>query len=170
MPWRVTSPMYERQRFVLDAQSAACAFAELCRRYAISRKTGYKTRPWSSVGPPRSMPPPTDSTCRGSARSRIRSTSRSGASRPMGGFAGIGAGSTCRTSSLRCRWASSRSPAGPGTSSSARSTSAGWMSETIGSTTTAAASPGAANCHPSGEYACHLSVETFTGSFTRCRA
>ena len=42
MPWRVTSPMYERQRFVLDAESAPCAFAELCRRYGISRKTGYK--------------------------------------------------------------------------------------------------------------------------------
>jgi len=27
--------MYERQRFVLDAQHAPCAFAELCRRYAI---------------------------------------------------------------------------------------------------------------------------------------
>lgn len=42
MPWRVTSPMYERQRFVLDAEHAPCAFAELCRRYGISRKTGYK--------------------------------------------------------------------------------------------------------------------------------
>ncbi len=42
MPWRVTSPMYQRQRFVLDAQYAQCAFAELCRRYGISRKTGYK--------------------------------------------------------------------------------------------------------------------------------
>jgi putative transposase len=42
MPWRVTSPMHERQRFVLDAEYAQCAFAELCRRYAISRKTGYK--------------------------------------------------------------------------------------------------------------------------------
>ena len=42
MPWRVTSPMHERQRFVLDAQSARCAFAELCPRYGISRKTGYK--------------------------------------------------------------------------------------------------------------------------------
>jgi len=42
MPWRVTSPMYERQRFVLDAEHGPCAFAELCRRYGISRKTGYK--------------------------------------------------------------------------------------------------------------------------------
>jgi hypothetical protein len=34
--------MYERQRFVLDAEHTPAAFAELCRRYAISRKTGYK--------------------------------------------------------------------------------------------------------------------------------
>jgi putative transposase len=42
MPWRVTSPMYQRQRFVLDAEHTDYAFAELCRRYGISRKTGYK--------------------------------------------------------------------------------------------------------------------------------
>jgi putative transposase len=42
MPWRVTSPMYERQRFVLDAEHTSASFAELCRRYDISRKTGYK--------------------------------------------------------------------------------------------------------------------------------
>jgi len=42
MPWKETSPMHERQRFVVDAEYAACSFAELCRRYGISRKTGYK--------------------------------------------------------------------------------------------------------------------------------
>ena len=42
MPWRVTSPMYQRQRFVLDAEHTPASFAELCRRYGISRKTGYK--------------------------------------------------------------------------------------------------------------------------------
>jgi putative transposase len=42
MPWSVTSPMYERQRFVLDAEHTSAVFAELCRRYGISRKTGYK--------------------------------------------------------------------------------------------------------------------------------
>jgi putative transposase len=42
MPWRVTSPMYERQRFVLDAEHTSASFAELCRRYGVSRKTGYK--------------------------------------------------------------------------------------------------------------------------------
>jgi hypothetical protein len=41
MPWRVTSPMYQRQRFVLDAEHTPGTFAGLCRRYRISRKTGY---------------------------------------------------------------------------------------------------------------------------------
>ena len=34
--------MYQRQRFVLDAEHTPASFAELCRRYGISRKTGYK--------------------------------------------------------------------------------------------------------------------------------
>jgi transposase InsO family protein len=34
--------MHERQRFVLDAEHAQCCFSELCRRYGVSRKTGYK--------------------------------------------------------------------------------------------------------------------------------
>jgi putative transposase len=52
MPWRVTSPMHERQRFVLDAQVARCAFSELCRRYGISRKTGYKwLARYATLGP-----------------------------------------------------------------------------------------------------------------------
>jgi hypothetical protein len=38
MPWRVTSPMYQRQRFVLDAEHTPAAFTELCRRYGISRE------------------------------------------------------------------------------------------------------------------------------------
>jgi putative transposase len=52
MPWRVTSPMYQRQRFVLDAEHTPAAFAELCRRYDISRKTGYKWLDrYSRLGP-----------------------------------------------------------------------------------------------------------------------
>ena len=38
MPWRVTSPMHERQRFVLDAEHTPASFAELCRRYGISHR------------------------------------------------------------------------------------------------------------------------------------
>ena len=32
MPWKVTSPMYQRQRFVLDAEHTPTTFTELCRR------------------------------------------------------------------------------------------------------------------------------------------
>ena len=42
MVWRVTSPMYQRQRFVLDAEHTPASFAELYRRYSISRKSGYR--------------------------------------------------------------------------------------------------------------------------------
>jgi putative transposase len=34
--------MYQRPRFVLDAEHTPASFAELCRRYGVSRKTGYK--------------------------------------------------------------------------------------------------------------------------------
>ena len=34
--------MYQHQRFALDAEHTPAAFAELCRRYGVSRKTGYK--------------------------------------------------------------------------------------------------------------------------------
>ena len=52
MPWRVTSPMYQRQRFVLDAEHTPACFAELCRRYGVSRKTGYKWLDrYSRLGP-----------------------------------------------------------------------------------------------------------------------
>jgi transposase InsO family protein len=42
MPWSDTSPMDERARFVLDAFSDCFTMTELCERYGISRKTGYK--------------------------------------------------------------------------------------------------------------------------------
>ena len=42
MPWRVTSAMDERLRFVQDVHRPGWTIAELCRRYAVSRKTGYK--------------------------------------------------------------------------------------------------------------------------------
>jgi transposase-like protein len=34
--------MYQRQQVVLDAEHTPGTFAELCRRYGISRKTDYK--------------------------------------------------------------------------------------------------------------------------------
>ena len=42
MPWKATCVMDERLRFVAAAREKAEPFAELCRRYGISRKTGYK--------------------------------------------------------------------------------------------------------------------------------
>jgi putative transposase len=42
MPWRATSPMKERIRFVKDERSGLYTMSELCERYGISRKTGYK--------------------------------------------------------------------------------------------------------------------------------
>jgi transposase InsO family protein len=42
MPWQETSVMVLRQEFVTLAQQEGASMAELCRRYGISRKTGYK--------------------------------------------------------------------------------------------------------------------------------
>jgi putative transposase len=42
MPWSETSPMEERARFVLEALERRFTMTELCYRYGISRKTGYK--------------------------------------------------------------------------------------------------------------------------------
>lgn len=42
MPWRTKTIMDERARFVFEAEHADLSFSELCRRYGISRPTGYK--------------------------------------------------------------------------------------------------------------------------------
>jgi len=42
MPWEETCVMDERLRFVAAAQEKKESMAELCRRFGISRKTGYK--------------------------------------------------------------------------------------------------------------------------------
>ena len=42
MPWAQTSPMDERVRFIADHRSGLYTMAELCDRFGISRKTGYK--------------------------------------------------------------------------------------------------------------------------------
>jgi len=42
MPWRQTDPVLERTRFVLEAERSGIALSELCRRYGISRPTGYQ--------------------------------------------------------------------------------------------------------------------------------
>ena len=42
MPWLETAPMEQRERFIRDQQLALYTMTELCARYGISRKTGYK--------------------------------------------------------------------------------------------------------------------------------
>lgn len=42
MPWKVSSQMSQRDEFVRLAQTAAISFAQLCARFGISRRTGYK--------------------------------------------------------------------------------------------------------------------------------
>ncbi|MGH9818450.1 MAG: helix-turn-helix domain-containing protein, partial [Candidatus Acidiferrales bacterium] len=52
MPWRETSAMDERLRFVQDVHRPGWSIAELCRRYEVSRKTGYKwLRAYQHGGP-----------------------------------------------------------------------------------------------------------------------
>ena len=42
MPWLETSPVEERIRFISDAASDRFTMSELCARYGISRRVGYK--------------------------------------------------------------------------------------------------------------------------------
>jgi putative transposase len=42
MPWQETRPMDQRERFIQDERLALYSMTELCARYGISRKTGYK--------------------------------------------------------------------------------------------------------------------------------
>ena len=42
MPWLETAPMDERLQFLADHQRGLYAMTELCARYGVSRKTGYK--------------------------------------------------------------------------------------------------------------------------------
>ncbi len=42
MPWQEVSTVSLRQEFVTVVQQAAVSVSELCRRYGVSRKTGYK--------------------------------------------------------------------------------------------------------------------------------
>lgn len=42
MPWNETSPMDQRTQFIADVLCGTLSIAELCGRYGVSRKTGYK--------------------------------------------------------------------------------------------------------------------------------
>lgn len=42
MPWTDTDPMTERHKFILAHEEGLFSMTELCKRFGISRKTGYK--------------------------------------------------------------------------------------------------------------------------------
>ena len=42
MPWKETCPMDERVEFIVECLRGELSMSELCRKYEISRKTGYK--------------------------------------------------------------------------------------------------------------------------------
>ena len=42
MPWKETCPMDERTEFIVECLRGELSMTELCRKYEISRKTGYK--------------------------------------------------------------------------------------------------------------------------------
>lgn len=44
MPWRKTEPVMERARFIALHEEGLYSMSELCARFGISRKTGYKWR------------------------------------------------------------------------------------------------------------------------------
>lgn len=53
MPWKETSAMLERRRFVEDYLAQRFSLTELCARYGVSRKTGYKwLERFDAEGPP----------------------------------------------------------------------------------------------------------------------
>lgn len=52
MPWKESTPMDERLRFVHDVHRPGWSIAELCRRYGVSRKTGDKwLAAYAAAGP-----------------------------------------------------------------------------------------------------------------------
>ena len=42
MPWTETSPVEQREKFIADLHRGLYSMTDLCERYSISRKTGYK--------------------------------------------------------------------------------------------------------------------------------
>lgn len=73
MPWKETTPVDERTRFICALESCEFTMTELCRAFGISRKSGYKwaqrfaTAGWEGLQDrsraPRSCPHGTDPRC-----------------------------------------------------------------------------------------------------------
>jgi hypothetical protein len=167
--------MYQRQRFVLDAERTSAAFAGLCRRYDISRKTGYKWLDRSArLGPdgladcshrPAALYAPSDRLF--VPRLRLISYSEHFEIRRVSTNGGI---------RWQKRWVSvshilATLPAGSnpwrvarGMCSLDRSTSAGSTSATTASTTAAAAANANTTCHLSGDHTYYPSSEMLTAA------
>src|SRR5256886_17553460 len=87
MPWEERSLMDVRLRFVQDVHRPGWSVAEVCRRYQVSRKTGYKwlerygtAGPAGAPGPPPpagTLPPPGPAGG-GGARPRLPPAPRAG--------------------------------------------------------------------------------------------
>lgn len=53
MPWNETNPMDQKTQFIADYLRELFSFTELCQRYGVSRKTGYKwVARYVTQGPP----------------------------------------------------------------------------------------------------------------------
>ena len=53
MPWSETTPMHQKTQFIADYLREIYTISELCERYRISRKTGYKwIKRFIEEGPP----------------------------------------------------------------------------------------------------------------------
>lgn len=50
MPWRIESMLRQRSQFVLELQSGEQSLSELCRKFKISRTTGYKWKDRFELG------------------------------------------------------------------------------------------------------------------------
>lgn len=91
MPWSVTTPMSQRREFVEDALRQLYPMRELCARYGISPRVGYKwlaryreqglagladqsRRPHCRRGVSRASSPRSGSTPGGSTRPRARAS------------------------------------------------------------------------------------------------
>ena len=71
MPWRQSGPMDERWQFVRDAQRDRFTMSELCARYGVSRRIGYKWLARYEAEGRRGLPPRSArATCSRSADSR----------------------------------------------------------------------------------------------------
>lgn len=71
MPWLETSSVEQREQFIADHRRGLYTMTELCARYSISRKSGYKSSVSTRAAVPASA---TGAELRTSARIRSRLT------------------------------------------------------------------------------------------------